>query len=304
MCRWFSWVTAAQSLLKYWHSLLLVLVHHGLQEGHFTSQSALWDSRLKVKRSSQNIEKQALAKARASSKNALHLCAKILSNTSLHLLTKLIVAIIEPISMQHSQDVIALKTLRGSIRWWQWMGSGGFSTVLASVLGSLHALPALQTIVFDIFNYSTQAGANVGAEDDALAKVMLQLCMNLVGECAIPSLYYSHGVPGIFASLATTTSAEALCSLQKMWQTLEELEASMATGNDVDLRDFHDALLWPKMMWPREVFLALLEAKFKSVPEWVRSSSLAMISRFCQTKINEDGFGMLRAQEGRTRRDR
>eukprot|EP00971_Amphidinium_carterae_P164809 3267357-Amphidinium_carterae.2 len=179
LCRWFSWMQAAEEFDKYCHGLPLVLLHLGMDKGFSNiDQLSSGQSLARVASGATNhVQEQSLAvqpeneravarssdwvsdamKDKKKNKNTITLCTKCLMNELLIEMIRLVVVITKPIKTQHHEEVIKLKTKRGSIDWTSSMASGAYNDVLRATLRVLQQPKSLSA-----FGMEGTVGVNAG----------------------------------------------------------------------------------------------------------------------------------------------
>ena len=238
-------------------------------------------------------------------KNTTILVTRILCNSASLRLARVIVTVCKPVRQQHAFDVHDFKKFEKTQQWHLRMARGGYSRVLAKTWSVLQDPLALEDMGFQMQVSGQSIPGNPADshpaewhEDIYTAGVMLTLSRSLVSHMLHSSAHFLASLPGMFALLISTDTAERKACLQKLsrlWGAPQGLEAAMLA--DRSLQAFHTALVWPHMTWVREVLLACAEYDWQHVPAWVSDSVRAWASRFGASVICEDMFNKLRDLE-------
>ena len=163
----------------------------------------------------------------------------------------MIATVCKPVRQQHAFDVHDFKKVEKTQRWHLRMARVGYTRVLATTWSVLQDPLALEDMGFQMQVSGQSIPGNPADshpaewhEDIYTAGVMLTLSRSLVSHMLHSSAHFSASLPGMFALLISTDTAERKACLQKLsrlWGALQGLEAAMLA--DRSLQAFHTALV-------------------------------------------------------------
>lgn len=142
------------------------------------------------------------------------------------------------------------------------------------------------------------ADGPLSTDDTFLAERMWEFALNLVEHRALTMGLMERALPGKLVVLLHPDSEVVACALgdlKHLFHCLTIAEASMATTRW--LRTFVKELVWPEMVWVRELLVALWEVDFARVPSDVRQEICKYTGGFMTTKSVEDSFNIIRSKE-------
>eukprot|EP00971_Amphidinium_carterae_P348731 6490646-Amphidinium_carterae.1 len=311
--RWFSFLQRSEEMLGSWHSLLLVLTWLGVEKKWWKrrEQFPLWNPTdvLDVYKTLGNIEEdegeetvagaQGLNELRKKTANQLHMTALLLANPMLRSLVAIMCEIAKPVSVGHANMVGQLKSPAGSLAYWISCATGAWEQDLRDILDTLRSEDKLRAIGFKM-GPDAQTDEDVD-EEELMRDKSVEFAFHLVGQRCLTRLTCSCSLPLRFAALLSDEAGirtECLRELKLWWEVLKYWEVVMV--DNLELRDLHASLLWPRQQWVRWVFGALEEVDFGCVPERVARALLPCFEGVTNTEPVEDMFHYLRAEQRRS----
>lgn len=320
--RWFQLFDRPSKQLPFWACMELVLTYMGAIEGWFgtedppsrsgplaplhltkgvvdgaaaaastaAAQTEAGAGSLRRTVAESNKDVEAL---RAGARNTMHLGLAILNRSDLRALWMLVTTATQPIVREHGRFLVMQKTMEGSKQWLIEMSQKGYESPLLEVFDFMRddgLLVACGLKSFCDFSSPFLFGTETGC---GLVSSVFGYAVELIGSQLQWLMRHSHALPGLFyALLSPKSEPAALATLRRWWDVLQNLERSML--DSVWLQQYHSDLIWPKVLWVREVLVGLSECRFERVPADLRSELEAVAMGFRSTKIVEDGFNMLR----------
>ena len=168
------------------------------------------------------------------------------------------------------------------------------------VMGGMNTHEVLEDIGFEL--RPSTAGALLPPDDaNLVADRFFDFVCSLIAERLLSHLAHSLSLPGFFAGLVADDGATRGLTLDELsiwWRRLQELEA--AAYDNPFLETVWQDLWWPRFQFCRWVLLALAEVDFQSIPQSVRHRLRGWASTWSSTKVVEDAFHLLRAEENRS----
>lgn len=225
-----------------------------------------------------------------SDKNGCFLAAAILGNLVHLALQHAVGAITRVVDDQHGLLLTSSKTVRGCVAINVERASGEWP-YLAAMVGLLRDHKLLVRMGLVSCSDTARPGRPF-AEPELLqvSQSMTDFLRHFLGLELADNLCCHLLFPGAFARLLSERHREGgLRHARKTWEAVCSAEAS----GDLWVVTFARQLLWPGNPWIRELFVALLEADFASLPCDLEATLLEMFADL-GTKLIEDAFGQLR----------
>lgn len=136
-------------------------------------------------------------------------------------------------------------------------------------------------------------------EDKVVGATMFKFAVHMIGNIAMTNLMFQMPPAGFLALLSRDVpQATTLGQLKETWESLERLERTTQTNRKAE--DFWKDLLWPLEQWAREVFVALSETDFQSVPDWVHQELTAYSHAHWSTLLIENLANRIRAHASKS----
>ena len=217
-----------------------------------------------VRLSNHNVQR-----LRSNCKSGMHLACTIMCMEESWAVMFGIAEITKPSHEEHSKTVVTLKTRRGTLWWRSQMASEHRHEYIQA---TMDALSSNELMLYLGLRSYRDGGARCEF-DDRVSKRIVGTLVDYA-RCLISreiSFYrsYSEDLPGRFASLVHDDAACRRAGVEWVKEAWEELlaaeDAAVHTDN-IWLRDYLAALLWPRNTWVREVIISLAETDWAGLP--------------------------------------
>ena len=218
MARWFQWFDIVSPFLDAWHALLMVLAWKLMQDGTISkledlqrNQAAIDANIAEAKaeeaaRKAAGLQKKATVRhsnsevdaLRKVTKNTPHLSAMLLYNRRLYIIILIIKAVLQPIRDRHAEEVVMLRTAKGTLHFYTSMHGGVYDQVLASVVNTMQDADFVVSLglseiprPYDLKNPKISWEAFPYAEDDEIANIHGEIVLQILRHRGCAILMYS-----------------------------------------------------------------------------------------------------------------
>ena len=325
LSRWFTFFKALEIFIPSWHAVALVTNYWIILRGLIKTASELPCFKVFASVPVPGVEEgqeqvdvageagqergtgrrdQAVEKLHHKCINNLHLACTILCNEFSYLLCRMMLVVMNAISIECSECNRDCKTRRGCISWWSHMGSGSWEKELRGLVAWLSDGPRLlQAGLSEIEppEFDDCDHASPDDEQNLLAWHGLILTLQLFASSLRTFLLYYWVPPAALCGLLHDSDdvvAFSLRRLQAMWLFLEKVERDRFSSKP--LATLFNELHWPCWTWVREIFVLLDEAAFESVPDLVRRRIRFYAAGWQGTHLIETTFQDMAAGEDRS----
>ena len=233
---------------------------------------------------------------KASAKSALHTVLEAITSLPHLALYNGLACLAECIEKEHGATLVMHKTTTGTLQWCQEMSSGRRLGYLASMWSQFLSVPFAAQLGFV---HSPQQPAILSLSRHTmndLANSMFEVLCLFMGKDILYLESWRSCPPGMFAALVSTNpheSSAARAHCKALYEAL--LVAEKASLSKPSVCAFLDALLWPRAVWVREIFVALSECRWEHTPNDLTSELRSSFMRH-GTKTVEDMIGFVRRQ--------
>ena len=233
-----------------------------------------------------------LKRIRSKTKNGMHFAAQVIATKVQTCLFVMILEVFEPIVQWFDMDLTACKTKRGVQASRYTESLNGVEPMLDQIVAFMASPSFLQKLQFGEGYNDEEGGDSERAREDVnLATILSKLVWNTVSTYHTQSLS-AQTLPKYFTVLTHPDEAvvrDALAKLSRWFDYLCRLEKQALTSTGA--AKFLEGLLWPRLVWVRELLIQLAEVEFKEVPDYVHTDLLAYARAPAGTKHIEDVIG-------------
>ena len=344
--RWFSWLAAAKDQDAQWHLKLWVILHIGQGSGLYkkrddmpvfrataapprptqTADDPTAAGRAQARATSSAASASSAppadteAKApvvkddkevqelRGKSQNTLFLAAEVLAREGLQSLVRLVVALVNPIFDEHSQNAREIRGPEASRAWYLEAAKGRHLEVLGQVAKALEEVPTLEALGYDChFDPARAKHLALGhpdvVKDDLQAAQASTLLCHILAARAASMTWHTEGYPGRIALLLSTNKEEQAAFLARFkadhaaFQAASELQSGDPFLKSALRGSFFHTTLGAELA-------DLLCPKHPTASEGHQLQeavqvALDLFGGWGQTKVVEDNFHDLREHEQR-----
>ena len=226
-------------------------------------------------------------------KNALYVVGNTMGNAITVALATGLAAVAKPVDDEHGRTLVSAKTRRGALEWHIDMATSG-TNYLDAVLEVFQDRHVLQRMGVISSADATRPALHLGNDEKHIMRALWSLAVRLVGGDWLLCLGYSHSFPWSFAGMLSSradTRAATARFCERVWGAVCLAEA--ASLEDAWLAGWLNNLHWTRGCWIRELFLAMSETSFHSLPPDMKRELTDALSSL-GTKDIEDSFNMLR----------
>lgn len=250
------------------------------------SASAMGDQKQTVKGSDEELKR-----LRSRCKNGWHFAAQVLANATQARIIALMILLFDEVVQDFDMGITERKTQWGCLERNIMKASGHARSLMARVIMTLAKPEALVEMRFIMPGHGEPMQEQVD-DDKEFAGLANKLCWNMCRSFLLTASECEWTLPSAFVLLLSPqveTRAQVLVRLCEWWRLLNKLETE-ALAN-VGIKSFLSSIIFPSLVWVREVLVRLAEVEFQSVPESARQQVLAYGSMLPGTKCVEDSIG-------------
>jgi hypothetical protein len=207
---------------------------------------------------------------------------------------KLMVAMAEvagPIEEVHSLGVTQMKTKQGVLNFHTRMANAETSHYLNKLVALLTNAAALRRVGFLSRDSYEALDEGCCAEDQLVAEALVELVRHMLSGEILTIMQYSDTPPARFAAFCHVeppVRKDCMAWCRSVWEALLNLEQTAL--EDHAAASFLKDLVWPRLTWVREVFVACTEASWTDPPADISEEIEMSFKGMGTTKGVEDTF--------------
>lgn len=250
-----------------------------------------------VRESNQEVEEK-----RGKANNTLELSVVLLANGARRRTFEILAYLVQPYHRSFGEWQVTLNTQRGALELHLELATGQFVKVIHESIAFFAGREGWARCGFSPHGCKPLSDDDI-VEEQRQADMAFKILANLINMRLVTALPYCWSFPGIFAKLvhpSATIVGDALCECTAYWSLL--LAAEARAHMDSVAKQAVAAIVRPKWVWVREIFVLLAEYKFEHVPTPVRAMMLEKFGTLGGTQINEEAMDVLRTAEQRSER--